>query len=79
MVLEIGSDSGEVLDDGDVESLEQIARPNAAELEDLGCMNPARGQDDLTFGRDGRLSGRSSLLNTSTPSAVDLEIRSFAT
>ena len=58
MVLEVGSDSAEVLDDGDVEPLEQIARPNAAELEDLGCMNPARRQDDLTFGRDGRLSGR---------------------
>jgi len=47
MVLKIGPDTIQILDHGDVEPLENIARPNAAELQDLGGVDSARGQDDF--------------------------------
>jgi hypothetical protein len=57
MVLEVGPDAAQVFDDGDVEPLENIARPYTAELEDLGGVDPARGQDDFLVGGNGELLG----------------------
>jgi len=43
MVLEIGPDTTQILDHGDVEPLENIAWPDAAELQDLGGVDSACG------------------------------------
>jgi hypothetical protein len=52
MVLEVGPDAGQVLDHGDVETLEQITRADAAQLEDLGRVDGARREDDFLLSRD---------------------------
>jgi hypothetical protein len=58
MVHEVGANSRQVLDHGDVEPFKQIARTDAAQLQDLGGVDAARGQDDLLFRRDRCLCGR---------------------
>lgn len=58
MVLEIGPDTTQIFDHGDVESLKDIARPDAAELQDLGGVDSARGEDDFVVGEDGELLRR---------------------
>ena len=65
MVHKVGADAGQVFDHRDAEPLEQVTRPDAAELEDLGGVDSAGRQDDLLLGGYRNLPRR-------VASAVDL-------
>jgi hypothetical protein len=54
-VLQVGADAGQVLDEGDVEAGELLLGADAAELEELGCLEGAGGDDDLLLDVDGAL------------------------
>jgi len=58
MLLQIGPYAGEVLQHGDVETLEESGRTDATELEDLRRVQGAESKDDLLVGRDGQLGRR---------------------
>lgn len=52
MVLEVGAHTRQVLDYRDTQALEVFARPDAAELEDLGSVDRAGSEDNLLSCRD---------------------------
>lgn len=57
MVLEVGANSGKILDNGHVELAEERRRPNTAELQDLGRVDGAGSEDDVSLGSNGNPSG----------------------
>jgi hypothetical protein len=70
VVLEVGTDTGKVDNDGDVELLQLIGRTNTRELEKLGRVVCTTGNDDLTRG----LNGTSSSLSASVLRAGLVEV-----
>lgn len=51
--MQVAADTGQILDNGDVELLQLVARANTGQLEDLGGVEGTAGDDDLAARRHG--------------------------